>query len=99
MEIKNQNQLKKKRPRQKKPGEIQKPLWIKLSKNDFDSFTKDLYNSLNNDKFKTTVGKKAYDLKNAKKYLVKITTKKISGKETLKLYSDLIIPDIGALEK
>ena len=46
MEIKNQNQLKKKRPRQKKPGEIQKPLKIKLSKNDFDSFTKDLYNSL-----------------------------------------------------
>ena len=97
MEIKNQNQLKKKRPRQKKSGEIQKPIWIKLSKNYFDSFTKDLCNGLNNDNFKTTVDKKAYDLKNAKKYLVKLTTKKIIKKKTLKLYSDLIIPDIAAL--
>ena len=43
--------------------------------------------------------KKAYDLKNAKKFLVKITTQKISEKEALKLYSDLIDPDITELEK
>ena len=34
-----------------------------------------------------------------KKFLVKITTQKISEKEALKLYSDLITPDITALEK
>ena len=99
IEIKNQNQLKKKRPRQKKPDEIQKPLWVKLNKNDFNSLTQDVYNNLNNDEFKTTVDKKVYDLKNAKKFLVKITTQKISEKGALKLYSDLIAPDITALEK
>ena len=39
------------------------------------------------------------DLKNAKKFLVKITTQKLSEKEALKLYSDLIILDIATLEK
>ena len=68
MEIKNQNQLKKKRSIQKNPDEIQKALWVKLNKNDFDSLTKDVYNNLNKDEFKTTVNKKAYDLKNAKSF-------------------------------
>ena len=54
---------------------------------------------MNNDEFKATVEKKAYDLKNAIKLLLKITTQKIIEKETLKLYSDLITPDITALEK
>ena len=40
MKIKNQNQLKKKRPRQKNPDEIQKPLYIKLNENNFDSLYK-----------------------------------------------------------
>ena len=48
--------------------------------------------------FKTTVDKKSY-LKNAKKFLEKITTLKISEKHALKLYSDLITPDIIALKK
>ena len=58
MEIKNQNQLKKKRPRQKKPDEIQKPLWVKINKNDFDSLIQGVNNNLNNNEFKTTVDKK-----------------------------------------
>ena len=77
-----------------------KPPWIKLNKNDFESSTEDVYNNLSNDEFKTTVVKKAYDLKNAKKFLVKITTQKNSENETLDLYSDLIAPDITTvLEK
>ena len=76
-----------------------KPPWIKLNKNDFESSTEDVYNNLSNDEFKTTAVKKAYDLKNAKKFLVKITTQKISENETLDLYSDLIAPDITVLEK
>ena len=83
----------------KKPDGIQKPLWVKLNKNDFDSLIQDVYNNLNNDEFKTTVEKKVYDLENAKKFLVKIITQKISEKDALKLYSDLITPDITALEK
>ena len=45
-----------------------KPLWIKLNKNDFESLTEDVYNNLSNDEFKTSVVKKAYDLKNVKKF-------------------------------
>ena len=82
----------------KKPNEIQKPLWTKLNKNDFDSLTEDVYN-LNNDEFKTTVERKSYYLRNVKMFLLEITTKKIGEEEALKLYSDLIIPDIAELEK
>ena len=78
MGIKNQNQLKKEETETKKPDEIQKPLWIKLKNNEFDSLRQDVYNNLNNNKFKTTVNKKTYDLNNAKKFLLKITTPKIS---------------------
>ena len=75
------------------------PLWVKINKNDFDLLIQDVYNNLNNDEFKTTVDKKAYDLKNAKKFLVKITTQKISEKEAHELYSNLITPDIIELKK
>ena len=61
----------------KKPDEIQKPLLIKLNKNDFDSLRQDVYNNLNNSEFKTTAGRKIYDLRNAKTFLLEITTKKI----------------------
>ena len=98
-EIKNQNQLKKKRPRQKNPDGIQKPLWVKLDKYDFNSLIQDVYNNLNNDEFKTTIDKKADVLKNAKKFLVKITTQKSSEKKGHELYSELITPDNTALEK
>ena len=77
----------------KKPDEIQKPIWIKLSREEFNSLIKDVDDNLNNDEFKTTVDKKAYDEK------CKKATPKISEKETIKLYSDLIIPDIAVLEE
>ena len=95
----NQNKLKKKRLRQRKPDERQKPLWVILNKNDFDSLIQDIYNNLNSDEFKTTVDKKAYNLKNSKKFFMKITIQKNNEKEALKLYSDLIDPEINALEK
>ena len=82
----------------KKTDEIQKLLWVKTNKNDFDSLMQDVYNNLNNNEFKTTVDKKSYDLKNGKKFLEKITTQKISEKNAKKLYSDLIAPDITKLE-
>ena len=46
----------------------------KINKNDFDSLIQGVNNNLNNNEFKTTVDKKTYDLQNAKKFLVKITT-------------------------
>ena len=98
IEVKNQNQLKRKRLRQKKPDEIQKPLWIKL-KNDFDLLTEDVYNNLNNHEFKTTEEKKAFDLKNAKNFLCETTTKKISSNKTRKVYDELIKPETDVVKK
>ena len=97
MQIKNQSQLKKKKARQKKTDEIQKPLRVKLNKNDLELLTQDV-NNLNNNEFKTTVNKKAYDLKIAKKFLLEMTIQKISEKEALELYFDLIISDTTALK-
>ena len=53
---------------------------------------------MNNNALKTTVDNKTYDLKNEKKFLVKITTQKISEKDAKELYSDLITPDIIELK-
>ena len=50
MEIKNQNQLKKEETETKKPDGMQKPLWVKLNKNNFDLLIQDVYNNLNNNK-------------------------------------------------
>ena len=96
IEIKNQNQQKKKRLRQKKLDEIQKPLWIKSNKNNFDSLTEDIYNNLNNSEFKATVDGKAYDLRNAKKFLLEITTKKIRENEARELCNNLVKSGIAA---
>ena len=99
IEIKNQNQQKKKRLRQKKLDEIQKPLWIKSNKNNFDSLTEDIYNNLNNSEFKATVDGKAYDLRNAKKFLLEITTKKSRENEARELCNNLVKSGIAAQEK
>ena len=70
-----------------------------MNKEDFDSLTESVYNNLNNNRFKTTVNKRAYDLKNAKTLLEKITTQKISENEASRLYFDLIISEIIKLQK
>ena len=65
-----------------------------MSRKDFESLIKYVPDNLNNNKFKTTVEEKPYDLKNAETFLVKITTAKISEKEAFELYSDLIIQEM-----
>ena len=82
----------------KKTDETQKPLWVKINRNDFNSLIQDVYNNLRNNEFKTTVDKKTCVLKHAKNVLEKITTQKISKKEADELYSDLITPDITMLK-
>ena len=59
-DIKQPMQLK-----QLKLNEIPKPLWIKLTRKDFDSLIKDVVNNLDNEDYKTIVTGKKYDLKNA----------------------------------
>lgn len=51
------------------------------------------------DNDKTSVQGRAYDLKNAEKFLLQILTKKICKNKALELYNDLIKPDIDALMK
>ena len=67
-DIKQPTQLK-----QLKLNEIQKPLWIKLARKDFD-----VVDNLDNEDYKTKEGGNKYDLKNAGKLLLEIITKKFS---------------------
>ena len=46
---------------------IQKPLWFKINKPEFDELTGDIYNNQDNKDFIITINKKNYDLKNEKK--------------------------------
>ena len=58
---------------------------------------KEVFDNLDNDK--TSDEGRAYDLKNAEKFLLEILTKTICKNKALELYSDLIIPDIDVLIK
>ena len=58
---------KKEETKTKKPDGRQKPLWVKLNENDFDSLIQDVYSNLNNDEFKTTVDKKSLWFEKCKK--------------------------------
>ena len=73
-EIIDKKKQKSKWTEEKTQREIQKPSWAEINENDFELLTQDVYDNLNNDEFKTTTSKKTCDLKNAKKFLVKITT-------------------------
>ena len=79
---------------QLKLDEIQKPLCLKVSRENFISLIKDVVDNLNNDKYKTTVDGNKYDLKNAKRVLPEIINKNISENEARKLFNGLIKPDI-----
>ena len=81
-----------------KLNEISKLLWIKFFKNDFISLIKDVNDNLEIKDYQTKVGDNNYNLKNAEEYLLEIITKRISKDEALRLYNDLIKPDVDALE-
>ena len=81
-----------------KLNEISKPLWIKLTRKDFDSLIKDVVNNLDNE-LTTIVSGKKYDLKNAEKFLLEIINKKSTENEARDLNNNLVKPDIFALEK
>ena len=77
---------------------MKRPLWVKIDESDFDSLIQDVYDNLNNNEFKTTVNKRVYELKNARKFLLIIGTQKVSEKEANELHSGLIAPDITVLK-
>ena len=77
---------------------MKRPLWVKIDESDFDSLIQDVYDNLNNNEFKTTVNKRVYELKNARKFLLIIGTQKVSEKEANELHSGLMAPDITVLK-
>ena len=64
--------------KQLKLNEIQKPLWIKMARKDFDLLIKDVVDNSDNEDYKTKEGDNKYDLKNAGRLLLEIVTKKFS---------------------
>ena len=93
-DLKQPTQLK-----QLKLNEIPKPLWIKLSREDFNSLIKYVVNDLDNNKFKTIVDGNKYDLKNAETFLLEIINKKTSEIKAHELCNNLIKSDIAAVKK
>ena len=75
-------------------NEIIKPLWIKLSRNDFLLLIKDIVNNLDNKNYQTMISNNRYDLTNVEQFLLEIVTKKISKNEARKLYENLIEPKV-----
>ena len=78
---------------------ISKPLWINLSREDFDLLINYVADNLDNKNYKTNVDGRPYGLENAKEFLLEIGTNKISKDEARNLYNSLIKPDVDASEK
>ena len=57
---------------------MQKPLWFKINKAEFDELTGYIYNNQDNNDFKITIKKIPYNLKKAKEFWTKVTTRKIT---------------------
>ena len=71
-DIKQQMQLK-----QLKLNDTHKPLWIKFSREDFNSLIKDVVDNVDKGKYKTIVDDNKYDLQKAEKSLLEIIIKKV----------------------
>ena len=61
----DKNKQKSEQTEEKIKREMQKPLWFKINKKEFDELTRNIYNNQDNNDFKFTINRKTYDLKNA----------------------------------
>ena len=77
---------------------MEKPLWFEINKKGFEELTGDIYNNQHKNNFKIIINKRTYDLKNAKKFRMEVTTRKTTKSEAKELYNELIQWDIDALE-
>ena len=77
---------------------MQKPLWFEIHKKEFEELTRDTNNNQDNNNFKIIKNKRTYDLKNAKKIWMEVTTRKTTKSEVKKLYNELVQEDVAALE-
>ena len=77
---------------------MQKPLWFEIHKKEFEELTRDTNNNQDNNNFKIIKNKRTYDLKNAKKIWMEVTTRKTTKSEVKKMYNELVQEDVAALE-
>ena len=78
---------------------MQKPIGFEINKKEFEELTRDIYNNQYNNGFKIITNKRTYDLKNAKKLWMEVTTRKTTKSETKELYKELLQKDIDVLER
>ena len=69
---------------------MEKPLWFEINKKEFEELTGDIYNNQHKNNFKIIINKRTYDLKNAKKFRMEVTTRKTTKSEAKELYNELI---------
>ena len=75
-------------------NETLKPLWINMSRKDFNLLIKDVADNLNNKVYQATVNGLKYDFQKANEFLLEIGTKKISENKARELYNSLMKPDV-----
>ena len=76
---------------------MQRPLWFEINKKVFEELAGSIYNNQGNNDFKIIISKRTYDLKNAKKFWMEVTTYKTTKSEAKELYNKLIQKDSDAL--
>ena len=79
-------------------NETLKPLWINMSRKDFNLLIKDVADNLNNKVYQATVNGLKYDFQKANEFLLEIGTKKISENKARGLYNSLMKPDVDMLK-
>ena len=82
-----------------KPYNMQKPSWVNIFDENYNSLIQDVVNNLGNKNYQTTVNNQKYDLNKAKDFLLKTSTEKISKNEAQELYNNLIKPEVDAFRK
>ena len=79
-------------------NETLKPLWINMSRKDFNLLIKDVADNLNNKVYQATVNGLKYDFQKVNEFLLEIGTKKISENKARELYNSLMKPDVDMLK-
>ena len=98
-EIIDEKKQKSERTEEKTKTIMQKPLWFKINRKEFEELNGDIFINQNNNDFKFTINRKTYDFKNAKIFWTELTTRKITENEAKELYNELVQKDIDALKK
>ena len=79
-------------------NETLKPLWINMSRKDFNLLIKDVADNLNNKVYQATVNGLKYDFQKTNEFLLEIGTKKISENKARELCNSLMKPDVDMLK-